>query len=499
MAKRSSGILMHVTSLPSRYGIGDLGPDAYNFADFLAGTAQSFWQILPLNPTDPAHGNSPYSSISAFASNPLLISPDKLVEDGFLAKEDVKQIPDFPAEWVNYDAVVDYKMRLLETAFRRFRDKKKKDFGYDTFCAENGYWLEDFALFVALKENFGGKVWSEWPDDYKYRNPGTLDYAREHFQDSMARARFFQFIVARQWAALKNYCNSKGLQFIGDVPIYVNYDSVDVWANSQIFKLNDQKWPYAVAGVPPDYFSATGQRWGNPVYNWGVLKETGFRWWIQRMERTFGLYNVVRIDHFRGLVAYWEIPAHEQTAVNGHWEKVPAEELFNTLSRYFAHLPLISEDLGLITPDVREILRDFEFAGMKVLIFAFGEENPRHIYLPHMYDEKYVVYTGTHDTNTVRGWFETEATPEQKRRLFRYLGREAHTDNVHRELMRLAMMSKAYLALFPMQDVLGLGEYARMNRPASAKGNWQWRLTPAQLNAEVAALLSELTYVYGRA
>jgi 4-alpha-glucanotransferase len=498
MGKRSSGILMHITSLPSRYGIGDLGPDAYNFADFLASTKQSFWQILPLNPTDPAHGNSPYSSISAFAANPLLISLDKMVEDGYLAKDDVKQIPEFPADRVDYGAVVDYKFRVLEAAFRRFRDKKKRDAGYEKFCRENACWIDDFALFVALKGEFGGKVWSEWPDDYKYRNPGALDYARDHFQDSITRAKFLQFVFAQQWDALKGYCNGKGIQLIGDLPIYVNYDSADVWANSWLFKLNDQKWPYAVSGVPPDYFSATGQRWGNPVYNWPVLKDSGFQWWVQRLARTFKLYNIVRIDHFRGLVAYWEIPAHEQTAINGHWEQVPAEDFFNMLLRHFAQLPLIAEDLGLITPDVREVLRTFNLAGMKVLTFAFGEENPRHIYLPHMYEENYVVYTGTHDTNTVRGWFETEATPEHKRRLFRYLGREVHADNVHRELMRLAMMSKAYLALFPMQDVLGLGDYARMNRPASANGNWQWRLTPAQLTPEVGALLSELTYVYGR-
>ena len=497
--KRSSGILLHVSSLPSRYGIGDLGPEAYKFADFLAASKQSYWQILPLNPTETGHGNSPYSSMSTFAANTLLISPEFLVEDGFLLPEDIASPPAFQDGGVDYETVTEFKTRLLDLSWERSKPNLKKEHDYYTFCAANELWLPDYALFKVLKAYCNKTPWNEWPVPLRDRDAHALDEARTKFHEDIEREMFCQYLFSRQWSRLKAYCNDKGIQIIGDIPIYVNQDSAEVWRFPHIFRLNADKTPTEVAGVPPDYFSQTGQRWGNPVYNWDELKNSGYGWWIQRMERTFALYNVVRIDHFRGLVAYWEIPAHEQTAVNGKWVEAPARDFFNTLLKHFACFPVIVEDLGTITPDVKEVMEQFSFPGMKVLLFAFGENNPKHIYLPHMYAENYVAYTGTHDTNTLRGWFDRETTQEQKQKVFSYIGHEVQPHDIHWAMIRLLMLSRAYLTIIPLQDVLCLGEEARMNKPSTLQGNWRWRLLPGQLNAELSRSLGDLTWTYGRA
>lgn len=498
MKRRGSGILLHVTSLPSRSGIGDLGQEAYKFVDFLWETKQSFWQVLPLNPTDIIQGNSPYNSISAFAGNPLLINSELLVKEGFLSKEDIPQTPTFSKQKVDYPAVIEYKKKFLNTAYQNFKKEKNK-YDYNKFSSANSHWLYDYALFVALKEHFDGRVWSQWPEELRDRKPEALEAARKQFQERIEKESFIQYLFFKQWLALKKYCNQKDIQIIGDIPIYVNYDSADVWSNQQIFRLNEEKKPAFVAGVPPDYFSSTGQLWGNPVYNWDVLKQTRYKWWIRRMEHILKLFDIVRIDHFRGLVAYWQVPAGEKTAINGKWIEVGAEDFFRALFKHFFNFPIIAEDLGLITPDVREVLKNFGFPGMKVLLFAFGEDNPLHPYLPHTYEKNCVVYTGTHDNNTVKGWFEKEAKSEDKKRLFNYLGREVNIEQLHWELIRIAMMSVANIVIFPLQDILGLGEEARMNRPSFVKGNWQWRFLPEQLTPSLAKRLLTITEIYGRA
>jgi 4-alpha-glucanotransferase len=497
MARRGSGILLHITSLPSPYGIGDLGPSAYAFADFLLETKQAYWQILPLSPTDPVRGNSPYSCASAFAGNSLVISPDQMIQDGLLTEDEVEPFREAATDQVDYAGAIECKKGLLQAGYHRFRKRGSKT-EYQRFCAEHASWLEDFAAFVAIKAHFGGGAWGEWPAEIRQRQKGALASLKSSLSDEIERDKFVQFLFFKQWSSLKEYCNAGGIRIIGDVPIYVSDDSADAWSNPDIFKLDEEKRPIVVAGVPPDYFSKTGQLWGNPLYRWDVLKENRYSWWVERMAHALNLFDIVRIDHFRGFAAYWEVPAGEKTAVNGRWVEAPAADFFETLARRFPRLPIVAEDLGVITPDVREIMRRFEFPGMKVLLFAFGDDNPRNPYLPHNYSKNCVVYTGTHDNNTVRGWFEAEARPEEKKRLLRYLGCEAPAQALHRELIRLAMMSVANTAIFPMQDVLGLGDEARMNRPSVTNGNWGWRLMPEQMTSALRTKLLEMTEVYGR-
>ena len=498
MKRRGSGILLHVTSLPSPHGIGDAGPGAYRFVDFLAETKQSYWQILPLNPTGPDHYNSPYHSFSAFAANPWLISPEHLIQDGLLAKKDVPTSPGFSVDRVNYHKTIDYKKKLFAKAFDRFRDQTR-DLEYEKFCSENEYWLDDFVLFVALKYRFDGRGWHEWPQDIRDREPEALQGARRELHEHVEMNRFLQFVFSEQWLSLKHYCNERGIQIIGDIPIYVDHDSADVWAHPELFALDETKRPTAVSGVPPDYFSETGQLWGNPLYRWDVLRERRYDWWIQRISQTLRICNTLRIDHFRGLVAYWEVPADEETAIHGKWTEAPVWEFLDHLARRFPTLPFVAEDLGVITPDVREVMRHFELPGMKVLLFAFGGDSATNPYVPHNLVRNCVGYTGTHDNNTIRGWFETEATPEEKSALFRYLGREVSVHHLHWELIRMMMASVANTVILPMQDILGLGKHGRMNEPATLDGNWEWRLSPDLLNAEVARRLLDMTETYGRA
>ncbi len=494
--KRGSGILLHITSLPSPYGIGDMGPWAYKFVDFLSETKQSYWQILPLNPPAPTGNNSPYHGSSAFAGNTLLISPELMVHEGLLTEEDIKPLPSFQKNKVNYPEVISHKEKIFSKAYERFKEKDKSEF--EKFCSGNSSWLEDFALFAAFREHFG-QVWCRWPPEVRDRRSEDLQTLKKQLHSGVEREKFLQYAFFQQWFSLKRYCNQKGIQIIGDLPIYVDYDSADVWVNPEMFKLDQEKQPAFVAGVPPDYFSQTGQLWGHPVYRWDVLKELGYAWWIQRIEQNLKLFDLLRIDHFRGFVAYWEVQAGEKTAINGRWIKAPAEDFFFTLRNRFPNLPIIAEDLGIITPDVREIMNRLEFPGMRLLLFAFGEDLLTNPYAPHNHVENCVVYTGTHDNNTVRGWFEKEATTEDKERLFRYLGSKVSSRNVHWEFIRLAMISIANMAIFPLQDILGLGEDARMNRPAIKEGNWKWRLLPAQLTPSLARKLLKMTEIYGRA
>jgi len=498
LERRGSGILLHITSLSSPYGIGDLGPGAYRFADFLASTNQSFWQILPLNQTCTAYGNSPYSSFSAFAGNLLLISPELMFKDGILSKSDIKDYPKFSQNRVNYRAVTYYKDKILGLAYKKNKEKIIKAHEYKEFCSENSFWLDDYSLFISAKRYFGNVDWSKWPKDLRDRKKSAMKKWRKRLSEKILMEKILQYIFFKQWYSLKNYCESKNIQIIGDLPIYVNYDSSDVWANPEIFRLSNGKKPAFVAGVPPDYFSSTGQLWGHPVYKWDVLKRTRYSWWIKRIEHNLELFHMFRLDHFRGFVGYWEVRAGEKTAVNGKWVEAPAKDFFNTLFKRFYHLPIIAEDLGVITPDVREIMNLFGFPGMRVLLFAFGKNLPTNPYAPHNHIKNCVVYTGTHDNNTIKGWFKKEIGSDGKKRLFKYIGQRVSERAIHWELIRLAMSSVADMVIIPMQDILGLGEKARMNRPASSKGNWQWRVTPEQLSHSLVKKLSEMTRIYGR-
>ena len=489
--------MLHIASLPSPHGIGDFGAAAYRFADFLARTGQSFWQVLPLNPTDVMCGNSPYFSHSAFAMNPLFIGIDSLVKEGLIFETEIPAPPPFLPDRIDYYGAAAYRSAILGRAFHQFT-KSAVRAEYEGFCEMHSGWLNDFALFTALKREFKGLVWSRWPEALRDRDPDALKAAAKRLNERMEKEKFLQYLTFKQWFLLKSYCNEKGIQMIGDLPIYVSYDSADVWVNPHIFKLDKDKVPTAVSGVPPDYFSETGQLWNNPVYRWDVLKETGYGWWIERMGHTLNAFDRVRIDHFRGLVKYWEVPAGEETALNGDWKEVPAEHFFKTLTEWFTRFPVIAEDLGFITPDVYELMERFQFPGMKVLLFAFGDDDPMHPFLPHTYSRNCVAYTGTHDNNTLRGWFDNEATLEEKERLFRYLYREPPVHEIVWEMIRLVMMSVADTVVIPMQDILGLGQDARMNQPATPSGNWTWQLHPARITPAVEEKLLVLTETYGR-
>ncbi len=494
---RGSGILLHITSLPSVYGIGDFGPSAYRFADTLERARQHYWQILPLNPTQTGCANSPYSSPSAFAMNTLLISPEMLVREGFLRKDDLEPAPDFPEERVAYEAAAWYRERLFAFAYERFRHSGPER-GYETFCDVSGWWLDDHALFVALKDHFHGQEWNRWPEEVRSRHPEALDEMRRSLADKVRKEKFLQYLAARQWSALRRYCTDRGIQVIGDIPIYVAYDSVDLWANPGIFKLDEDLNPTVVAGVPPDMFSKTGQLWGNPVYDWSALRERGYDWWMSRIARSAELYDLFRIDHFRAFADYYEVPAGDATAEHGTWVDGPGAEFFEALSRRFPCFAIVAEDLGANTPAVQGLLDRFGFPGMKILLFAFGEGIARSAHIPHNYAPNLICYTGTHDNNTARGWFEEEASEEDKQRFFAYAGREVAAGEVHRELVLLAMRSVARACIIPMQDLLGLGAAARMNYPSTTDGNWEWRMTPEEFAGAPFDWLARLTELSGR-
>jgi len=497
IANRGCGILLHITSLPSAYGIGDFGPWAYKFVEFMQRAKQHYWQILPLTPANYVREYSPYNCMSAFAGNKYLISPELMMREGFIKKSELKSVPGSSSQRVEFARMVTFKEGIFETAYERFIRMRRRS-AYKKFCKENKYWLDDWALFVALNNEMRGKIWIEWPAPIRDRDTKTINSLRKSLKQNIEREKFLQYIFSKQWQTLKHYCGQKQITVIGDVPIYVDYNSVDVWAHPEIFKLDSDKQPTHVSGVPPDYFSKDGQLWGNPLYRWNVMKRNGYRWWLRRLEHNSKLFDLVRMDHFRGFVAYWQVSQGAKTARHGKWIKAPAVHFLNTMKKKLGHLPILAEDLGTITPDVRDIIRRFGLPGMRVLLFAFGDNDSANPYLPHNHVRNCVVYTGTHDNNTVRGWFNTEASRREKQALFAYLGKKTTSGNVPQVFMRMAMMSVADTVIIPMQDVLGLGGEARMNRPASIGGNWQWRLTNKYLKPSVADKLRIMTETYGR-
>ncbi len=494
---RGFGILLHITSLPGKYPVGDMGPEAYRFVDLLSDIGASYWQVLPLNPTSLETANSPYSSVSAFAGNPLLISPEKLVDEGLIKASEVRGIENKCLRKVCYSDAYKLKEHILAKAFENINKEGNLHHlpGFDNFIEENRYWLEDYALFMTIKKIME-KPWYEWPERLRRHDITALSEIRERHSDIVQYYYFEQYVFERQWSHLKRYANRKGINIFGDIPIYVSLDSADVWGHQDIFKLRKDGRPEYVSGVPPDYFSPTGQLWGTPVYNWENLRDTGFKWWIERLRRTCKLYDLVRIDHFRGLIAYWEVPGDAETAINGKWVKVPYEEFFKTITKYFPVLPFVAEDLGVITPDVREVMREYGLPGMKVLVFAWSD--PGNPYLPHNHGENYVVYTSTHDTNTVKGWFIEEATEEQRKFIASYTGVDVNHNNISRVFIRLALMSVSRLAIIPVQDILGLGSEARMNRPGTTIGNWEWRMMPSELESPLFYEIGGLAELYGR-
>jgi len=502
---RSSGILLHPTSLPGPFGIGDLGPQAYAFADFLSDSGQSLWQVLPLGPT--GYGDSPYACYSAFAGNTLLISPEKLVDDKLLDQEDLTVTAAGSEERVNFEAVHNFKNSILIKAFSRFIQNAESDLSnaFEEFRRRNLSWLEDYALFRALKDEHGGMAWNEWDTAYVRREPSALASATEKLRDQVEAQKFYQFLFFRQWFALKAYCNERGIKFVGDIPIFVAHDSADVWTNPDQFKLHKNGTPIVVAGVPPDYFSATGQLWGNPLYNWERMLEDGFKWWISRVDSTLKVVDIVRVDHFRGFAACWEIPGGDTTAERGRWVEAPGKEVFTAIRSALGKLPIIAEDLGVITPDVVDLRDAFGFPGMRILQFAFGGD-PKNTDLPHNYERNAAAYTGTHDNDTTVGWFGSvhgegsTRTAEQieLERTFclNYLnttGKEIHWD-----FIRGVFASVANTAVVPLQDLLGLGTEARMNLPNSTEGNWSWRFKKGALTNDIAVRLKDMTELYGR-
>lgn len=492
--ERSSGLLLHIASLPSFGGIGDFGPAAYGFADFLAASRQRLWQVLPLSPT--GYGNSPYAALSAFAGNPLLISLEFLADRGWLEHDRLASLPG-RAGSIDYEAVSAKKQPLLEEAARNFlhHHDDAQWSAFNSYCTENAAWLNDWALYSVLRRRFNYASWNEWPSEVKHRDPAALERLRLEHGEELATAQALQFAFNEQWRALRAYCADRDIRFIGDVAIFVNYDSADVWTHPELFELDANLSPLRVAGVPPDYFSATGQRWGNPLYKWDVLQQSGFAWWVDRIRRAQFLYDVIRLDHFRGFEAYWAIPAQDETAVNGTWVKAPGAALFQTLRDRLGDLPFIAEDLGLITPEVEALREQFGFPGMKVLQFGFSNRGA-HIHLPHRFVRNTVAYTGTHDNDTTRGWWEHGATPVEKAAAQVYLGVKG--DDVVWPLIRSTARSVADLSLYPVQDILDLGSQARMNVPSRPTGNWTWRYAENALTPELAQKLGALTEVTDR-
>ncbi len=492
-SNRSAGILLHPTSLPGPYGIGDLGRAAYAWVDALVRARQTWWQILPLGPT--GYGDSPYQCFSAFAGNPFLVSPEALVEDGLLSRHDLEDVR-FPAGHVDYGPVIQFKNHILNRAWENFQRGAAPSLrpAFEDFRHHAAGWLNDYALFRAIKDAHGGRAWAEWPLELVVRKPDALAQARRELAGAVGLHQFRQFLFVRQWRALKEYANRHGIRLIGDAPIFVASDSADVWANPNLFWLDERGRPTVVAGVPPDYFSRTGQLWGNPLYHWERLRATGYAWWVERIRVLLEQVDVIRLDHFRGFEAYWEVPADRPTAESGRWVRGPGAELFAAIRRELGNLPLIAEDLGLITPEVEALRIELGLPGMCVLQFAFGGDSDNR-YLPHHHQPNTVIYTGTHDNDTTRGWFTT-APAHETAFVRRYLGHEAR--DVAWDLIRLAWASVADYAITPLQDVLNLGTEARMNLPGRPAGNWGWRFTPEMLTDEILGRLADLTELYSR-
>jgi 4-alpha-glucanotransferase len=492
--ERSGGILLHPTSLPGPYGIGDLGPGAFHWVDWLTAAGCKLWQILPLGPT--GYGDSPYQCFSAFAGNPYLISPDFLLEDGLLKHDHLEDMPRWDPRHVDFGILYRWKPALLDKAFNRFCERRIEKTEFDSFKAENANWLNDFALFMALKTAHGGGAWDGWPVELRQRDPIAMKEARKSLEDEIQRISFFQYLFFKQWYALKTHANAHGLKIIGDIPIFVAMDSSDVWANPGLFHLGADLKPLVVAGVPPDYFSPTGQLWGNPLYRWDRHKSDGYAWWLDRIRFTLKTVDIVRIDHFRGFAGYWEIPGDAPTAERGRWVPGPGANFFEVVKSACGDLPIIAEDLGEITPDVIALRDSFDLPGMKILQFAFS--GPDNDFLPHRYSRNSVVYTGTHDNDTARGWYES-APETEKDFSRRYLGRDWQNGSEFSwDLIRTAWGSLSNFALAPMQDFLLLGTEARFNFPSKLGGNWDWRMVEADISEELKDRIKELNWLYQR-
>jgi len=492
---RASGILLHPTSLPGKFGIGDFGDEAYKFVDFLIEAGQTYWQILPLGPT--GYGDSPYQCYSAFAGNTNLISPQKLIQEGLLTEAETNQKPDFSDDRIDFGSVINWKDWILSKAYENFR--QASDFSlrekFEAFKKDFAWWLDDYALFQAIRKNRNQKPWYEWETSLKLRDENALAEAREDLSEEIEAQKFYQFLFLKQWFELKTYANGKGIKIIGDVPIFVALNSADVWHNPSEFKLYADGSPQVVSGVPPDYFSNTGQLWGNPIYDWDKMRLDAFRWWISRVKFALQTVDVVRVDHFRGFAACWEVPGADKTAEHGSWVDVPGKELFEAFRNEFGEeLPFMAEDLGVITPDVEDLRDTFNLPGMRILQYGFSGDN-NSSYLPHNYIQNCVAYSGTHDNDTTVGWFAS-ANRHEREFCLKYLnsdGREIHWD-----FIRAIFESVADTAIIPMQDVLGLGREARMNLPASGSGNWNWRCRENNFSEKLVQKLKEWTKLYGR-
>jgi len=496
--ERSAGILLHPTSLPGKFGIGDLGSEAYKFIDFLKEAGQTLWQTFPLGPT--GYGDSPYQCFSAFAGNPLLVSSKKLQEDGFLMEEELNNPPQSDPKKIDYGQIINYKKSILKKAYNNFGNNSKGlDKDFEKFCDAHKEWLDDFTLFMALKDHHGGAVWSSWEKGLVQRDKKVLAEWEKKLSEEIKYQKFVQFNFFKQWKSLKEYANEKGIKIIGDMPIFIAYDSSDLWANKELFTVDEEGNLSFVAGVPPDYFSATGQLWGNPLYKWDKMEKDDFLWWRKRFSSLFEIVDIVRIDHFRGFEAYWKIPGDAKTAQKGKWTKAPGEKLFKSLKKHLGELPILAEDLGVITPPVEALRDQFGFPGMKVLQFAFGTKMETK-FLPHNFIPNCVVYTGTHDNDTTRAYFEKEKLNKGKNDIYEhaqvylnYFG-----DDILSELIRVAYASVANIVIIPMQDVLKLGTEARMNFPSTTGGNWAWRFTWDQVSEKLAKHYFGLAQLYER-
>lgn len=495
---RRSGVLLHVSSLPGRHGIGDFGPTAHEFIDFLASAGQGVWQMLPLAPINAGAGNSPYSSYSAFAGNTLFVSPDLLVRQGVLRPQDASHPPSFPPQRVDYAAAAAWRERLLDQAFDNVFAALRTDSGFHSFCRAEAFWLDDYCLFKALKREQAGASWLHWPRGLRLREKEALDQARERLGFDILRERYFQYLFSQHLDGLRQYAAMRQVALLGDVPIYVSLDSSDVWAHRELFELDDEGLPIYCAGAPPDYFSETGQMWGNPVYDWGRQEKDGYFWWGQRLRHESSRFEMLRLDHFRGFCGFWQVPACEPTAENGVWVPGPGTKFFEAMRQSAPGLSILAEDLGVITEDVVALMGAFGFPGMKVLQFAFSPDMGKNAYIPHNIPVHSAVYTGTHDNNTIRGWFTQELDHEGRRRFCAYAGRDVSPDEAAEAMVRMALGSVAELCVIPMQDFLNLGSEARMNTPGIAGGNWGWRMGPEMATQELAARMRFMAEIYGR-
>lgn len=493
-SQRVSGVLLHPTSLPGPEGLGNIGPEAYRWVNFLKNSGTQLWQILPLGPT--GYGDSPYQCFSAFAGNAYLVSSEILLDQGLLQESDLQDRPDFPEEEIEFSTALQWQLALLEAAFRNFKNQGQSEMlaQFEAFRNAEASWLRDYSLFMALKAEQGGKPWYEWPEELKFRDPQAIAEAAARLAEAMEKQEFDQFLFFSQWERLHAYANRKGVRIVGDMPFVIALDSADVWANPQLFLMDPELNPSFVAGVPPDYFSATGQLWGNPLYNWPAHQEQEFKWWVDRLGATLRLVDLVRLDHFRGFAAAWHVPYGNPTAIEGNWIEGPALALFDTLKYHFPELPVIAEDLGVITEDVEALRDGFGLPGMKIIQFGFTGD-PEDEFLPHHYPENCFAYTGTHDNNTARGWYES-ATPREQQFCCAYL--DCPTEEVAWAMTKAIWRSAAANVVAPMQDLLNLPETARMNLPGSAAGNWGWRMRKDAVTEELTRRLWQLNLLYSR-